>query len=180
MTVGFVGAGPVVEEIDAVCWRVREPIVYQGRQQRFVIPAGFLTDFASVPRVLVWLIPRYGAYTRAAILHDYLCQSGVVSLRDADGLFRRVLREAGVSLPQRWMMWTGVRAASRLAGAPPLDVARFLLVLALSVLFLAVPVAVVQLWLLLFWLVESAFWLGARIATDVCGPPPKPKTTITE
>ncbi|MGY2063620.1 DUF1353 domain-containing protein, partial [Nocardia gipuzkoensis] len=61
-----------------------------------------------------------------------------------------------------------------------LDVARFLLVLTLSVLFLAVPVLVVQMWLLLFWLVESAFWLGGRIATGVCTPPPRPKATIAE
>ncbi|MFI5781468.1 DUF1353 domain-containing protein [Nocardia sp. NPDC051570] len=177
---GFIGDGPVVEEIDAVWWLVCEPIVYLGKRQWFVIPAGFRTDFASVPRVLVWLIPRYGAYTRAAILHDYLCRTAVVSPKDADGLFRRVLRECGVSLPQRWMMWTGVRAASRLAGATPLDVGRFLLVAALSVLFLAVPVVVVQLWLLLFWLVESAFWLGGRIAGGVRIPLPRPKATMTE
>ncbi len=178
--VGFIGSGPVVEEIDAVSWRVHEPIVYEGKRQQFVIPVGFRTDFASVPRVLVWLIPRYGAYTKAAILHDYVCRTGIVGPKDADGLFRRVLRESGVSTPQCWMMWAGVRAASRLAGATGWDVARFLLVLTLSVLFLAVPVLVVQVWLLLFWLVESAFWLGGRITTGVCTPPPRPKATIAE
>lgn len=40
-----------------------------------------------------------GVYTRSAILHDYLLQTGVVPVRDADGLFRRSMRELGVSCP---------------------------------------------------------------------------------
>ncbi|MBF6330090.1 DUF1353 domain-containing protein [Nocardia transvalensis] len=176
---GFIGSGPVVEEIDAVSWRVCEPIEYRGRYQRFVVPAGFSTDFASVPRVLVWLIPRYGAYTRAAILHDYLSRTGAVSRADADALFRTALGDCGVSVPRRWMMWAGVRSGSRLSGATPREVGLFLLVIALSTLFLAVPVLVVQLWLLLFWLVESAFWAVAWLAGRTIAPPPKPRTKIT-
>jgi len=94
-------------------WEVVEPLVYRGRSDTFVIPAGFRTDFASVPRVVVWLIPRFGRYTVAAVLHDWLVTEGLatraVSSRDADGLFRRVLREEGVPPLRRWLMWTGVR-----------------------------------------------------------------------
>jgi hypothetical protein len=61
-------------------------------------PAGFRTDLATVPRVVTWLIPRFGVYTLAAILHDWLCtegiRSGAVTSREADGIFRRVMREA--------------------------------------------------------------------------------------
>ena len=94
-------------------WTVVEPLVYRGRTDTFVVPAGFPTDFASVPRVAVWLIPRFGRYTLAAILHDWLCtegiRSGAVSSRDADGIFRRVMRELGVPVVRRWLMWAGVR-----------------------------------------------------------------------
>jgi hypothetical protein len=94
-------------------WDVVEPLVYHGNRDTFVVPAGFRTDFASVPRVVVWLIPRFGRYTMAAVLHDWLVttglSSGVVSSRDADGLFRRVLHEEGVPPVRRWLMWTGVR-----------------------------------------------------------------------
>ena len=34
----------------------------------FEVPAGFDTDFASVPTPFTWLVPRYGLYTKAAIL----------------------------------------------------------------------------------------------------------------
>ncbi|UAK32222.1 DUF1353 domain-containing protein [Nocardia asteroides] len=171
----FVGGGPIVEELDAGFWRVTEPLVYRGATEEFVIPAGFRTDFASVPRALVWLIPRYGVYTRAAILHDYLLNSTAVSVADADGVFRRSLHELGVSLPRRWMMWAAVRAVHRLSGATTADFARFVVVAVPSVLFLAVPVTVVTVFLLLFWLVELVFWAGARVAQRTEAPPPGPE-----
>ena len=94
-------------------WEVVQPLVYRARRDTFVVPAGFLTDFASVPRLAVWLFPRFGRYTLAAVLHDWLVTDGlaggVVSPRDADGLFRRVLRESDVPPVRRWLMWTGVR-----------------------------------------------------------------------
>ena len=102
-----------VRRVDADRWSLVDDLVYQGRWERFVVPAGFRTDFATVPRVVTWLIPRFGAYTLAAILHDWLCgqgiRSGVVSAREADGIFRRVMREIGVPVLRRWMMWAGVR-----------------------------------------------------------------------
>jgi len=66
-----------------------------------------------VPRVVTWLVPRFGAYTLAAILHDWLVtagiRSGAVTARQADGIFRRVMRESGVPVLRRWLMWAGVR-----------------------------------------------------------------------
>ena len=102
-----------VRRVGADRWSLVDDLVYQGRWERFVVPAGFRTDFATVPRVVTWLIPRFGAYTLAAILHDWLCsqgiRDGVVTARDADGIFRRVMRESGVPVLRRWMMWAGVR-----------------------------------------------------------------------
>ena len=103
----------VVRRTSDQLWEVVEPLVYRGRRDTFVVPDGFLTDFASVPRVVVWLIPRFGRYTLAAVLHDWLVTEGLsrraVSARDADGVFRRVLRELGVPPLLRWLMWCGVR-----------------------------------------------------------------------
>jgi hypothetical protein len=102
-----------VRRVDANTWSLVDDLVYQGRWERFVVPAGFHTDFATVPRVVTWLVPRFGAYTLAAILHDWLVtegiRSGAVSAREADGIFRRVMRESGVPVLRRWMMWAGVR-----------------------------------------------------------------------
>ena len=103
----------VVRRLDDEHWEVVEPLAYLGERDRFVVPAGFVTDFATVPRVVVWLVPRFGRYTAAAILHDWLCTEGitggVVTARQADGIFRRVMRESGVPVVRRWLMWCGVR-----------------------------------------------------------------------
>ena len=94
-------------------WTVVGDLVYRGKSDVFVVPDGFPTDFASVPRVVVWLIPRFGRYTLPAVLHDWLCtrgiETGVVTSREADGIFRRAMRELGVPVARRWLMWTGVR-----------------------------------------------------------------------
>ncbi|HEX9993190.1 MAG TPA: DUF1353 domain-containing protein [Acidimicrobiales bacterium] len=97
-------------------WEVLRPITYHGARQTFVVPGGSCTDFASVPRVLVWLIPRYGRWTPAAILHDHLWRvevpAGTITRPEADGIFRRAMRELGVPFLKRWLMWAAVRIAA--------------------------------------------------------------------
>ena len=36
------------------------------------VPIGFHTDFASIPRPLWAIFPRWGKYGNAAVIHDYL------------------------------------------------------------------------------------------------------------
>lgn len=98
-------------------WTVKQPFSYTGKTESFTVPADFTTDFASVPRVFSWLLPRYGRWTQAAILHDYLwgeSKKGEAALNkfDADGLFNRAMRELGVPYLRRWIMWAAVRWAS--------------------------------------------------------------------
>src|SRR5688500_15722299 len=69
----FIGDSDVaVKQIDDTNWELLMPLTYQGNRDTFVVPVGQRTDFASVPRIFVWFLPRYGKYTKAAILHDYL------------------------------------------------------------------------------------------------------------
>ena len=94
-------------------WTVVGDLVYHGKKDTFTVPDGTETDFATVPRVAVWLIPRFGRYTLPAVLHDWLCTEGIrqgrVTSREADGIFRRSMRELRVPVVRRWLMWTGVR-----------------------------------------------------------------------
>jgi len=102
-----------VQQIDDREWRLLSELRYEGKSQSFTVPVGTSTDFASVPRAFVWFLPRYGRYTKAAILHDHLWRVAVpareLSLPDADGIFRRAMRELEVPFLRRWLMWAAVR-----------------------------------------------------------------------
>ncbi len=48
-------------------WRLVEPLRYHGNRDAFTVPPGYVTNFASVP--------RFRRYTKATVLHDYLCDA---------------------------------------------------------------------------------------------------------
>lgn len=88
-----------------------------------LVEEGFDTDLASVPHVLTWYAPRYGVYTRAAIVHDQLCRDREGDRFQADLIFRKGMEELGVPLIKRWVMWTAVTwgtIAANLARGLPL------------------------------------------------------------
>jgi hypothetical protein len=117
----------------ATTWTLIAPLIWTGTKgDTFTVPIGFVTDFATIPRFLHWLVSPYGAYTRAAVLHDWLLVSlaewqervnrGEVlavdgelpevppaDSHDTDGIFRRVMQDLGVPWSTRWLMWAGVR-----------------------------------------------------------------------
>jgi hypothetical protein len=168
--VPFTSGEVVVRRCGDDAWELVEDLVYEGRWDRFVVPASFVTDFATVPRVAVWLIPRFGRWTPSAILHDYLLEvgipTGIITSRDADGIFRRILRELGVSGPRRWIMWCGVRYGA--LGSPRRrpgwwrDFPRVALITALAAPIVVPPAVLVLAALLVFGTVE---WLS-RPRTD--------------
>jgi hypothetical protein len=112
-------SGPVLAYVGLGQYRTVGPTVYVGARQMFTIPDGFTTDLASVPRIFWSLLPPDGRYEKAAVLHDWLCTELArarregghppATARDTDALFRRVMREAGVSFVTAWIMWCGVR-----------------------------------------------------------------------
>lgn len=156
-------------------WSLEEELVYQGRTQRFVVPRGTLTDFASVPRVFAWLVPKYGLFTAAAVLHDHLVRverpAGRISAVDADGLFRRAMRELGVPFLVRWFMWAAVRIGSLAdpGGRPGWlrDLPRVLLVTVVALPVIALPSVAVLLGLAVFagleFVAYGALLVGRRL-----------------
>lgn len=72
----FLDAQLVGERDGRPLWRLLTPLRYQSAllRTRLVVPAGFLTDFASVPRwPMVWLLAGDTAHAPAAV-HDFLYQ----------------------------------------------------------------------------------------------------------
>lgn len=99
----------VREAYEIGAWVLVRELVWHGASDALTVPAGFKTDFASVPRALWGLFPPYGRHTRAAVIHDWLYLTGSLSRADADGIFRRIMRESGVGRLRRWIMYLALR-----------------------------------------------------------------------
>ena len=148
-------------------WMTLSSITYHAKYATFHVPPGQGTDFASVPRYFVWLVPRYGRYTKAAILHDYLCRAsaerGEISRVDADGVFRQAMRTLGVGFLRRWIMWAAVRAAVITTPAGRrgwLRASWQVLPIALLMAPVLLPAMLVVVATLgVFWVIEMALWL---------------------
>lgn len=165
------GASVVVKQLGDEDWEVREAFAYTGKyNDTFRVEFGSPTDFASVPRVFVWFLPRYGKYTLAAILHDHLWRrvvpSGEMDYIDADGIFRRAMRELGVPFLRRWIMWAAVRWGALLKPGGRRgwwrESWRVILVTLFALPFLAPPALVVAVGLGAFHMVELALFLPLK------------------
>lgn len=79
------------------------------------VPTGFVTDFASIPRIFWTVLPPDAEYTYAAVIHDYLYWEQRVSRADADLTFRYVMEEFKVAPLAIQAVYTGVRAGGESA-----------------------------------------------------------------
>lgn len=77
------------------------------------VPAGYVTDFASVPRFLWSILPPHGEYAKAAIVHDYLYDTATGTKRWADGVFLEAMEVLGVGRFRRLVMYAAVCAFGR-------------------------------------------------------------------
>lgn len=67
-------------------------VVFIAPATPLVIPKGFITDFASVPKPLTWFIaPDDEGIAIPAIVHDMLCRTGWMPRYLADGIFYRLM-----------------------------------------------------------------------------------------
>lgn len=73
-----------------------------------VVPEGFETDYASVPRVPIAYMLAGGVGNAAAVVHDYL-YGGIVPRMTADNAYAACLEACGVSWWQRQLMYAAVR-----------------------------------------------------------------------
>jgi hypothetical protein len=88
-----------------------QDLPYRVLQTTFVIvvPAGFVTDFASTPRALWSVIPPTGRYQLAAVVHDFLYWDQGCTREQADAIFRVAMAESNVKPFERDLMWQAVR-----------------------------------------------------------------------
>lgn len=116
--------GPLrLDYIDGHSWQVVDGFTYRlgspDGKEYVSIPAGFVTDFASVPRVLkvVWPSPG-GKWDKPAVVHDFIYRFGFVESADGerrvtrdegDNIFKEAMGAAGVGWMAKACLYRGVR-----------------------------------------------------------------------
>jgi hypothetical protein len=98
----------LLRQVDPKQFRLAQPFRYSKGGESFDVPEDDVTDLASVPRFLTWLVPRYGRHTLAALLHDHLQDVEGMTSERADEIFRDAMGDTGVPLARRWVMWSAV------------------------------------------------------------------------
>lgn len=131
-----------VENIDAKNWRYLERFGWRGSEDdELWIEAGETTDFATVPWWSQFITPRTGTWTKAAGIHDKMCNllnkyhelmemyeafvghgihtqdlpvpiEPAFSSIDTDAIFRKNARDEGTDRVRSEILWFGVRTGS--------------------------------------------------------------------
>lgn len=102
-----------LEWIDGSHWRVLDDFTYEigdtGSGKLIVVPAGFITDFASVPRGLWNLFPPTGPYGKAALVHDVMYTTQTGSRKEADDIFLEAMGVLQVRSFTKYAVYSSVR-----------------------------------------------------------------------
>lgn len=91
-------------------WELLQDLTYlcELSGKAYTVPAGTITDFASVPRLpMVYLLAGNTAHL-AAVVHDHLYQSAQEPKQVADRVFAEIMDRTGIAGWRRDLMLMGV------------------------------------------------------------------------
>jgi hypothetical protein len=92
-----------------IMFRLQQDVVVD----RFIIPNGYETDFATVPRWLWSFFPPIGRHNIASLVHDYLYDNQIGTRKQADDLFLRLMLAYNVNKIAAYLMYLGVRLGAK-------------------------------------------------------------------
>lgn len=109
-------------------WALQRALEYRtgdgDGDELIVVPPGFVTDLASVPRFVWSFYPPDGPWAKAAIIHDYLYftrgtgewrdEVGITrdrpySRKEADDILREAMADRQVGRWEQFVIWASVR-----------------------------------------------------------------------
>lgn len=100
--------------INAKMWCLERDFIYittpELGEKQIIVQQSFLTDFASVPIPIRSLIPKWGKYGRAAVIHDWLYYEGgdQASKKFADKVLLEAMKISGVNWFIRTIIYKAV------------------------------------------------------------------------
>ena len=86
------------EVIPGCLWQLTHPLIYDywryGYKRRIIVPAGYYTDFLSLPLLSKAIFTKDGAGKWASVIHDYcyVALQDEFTQKQADKIFRQALR----------------------------------------------------------------------------------------
>lgn len=106
----------IVKSYSETDWQLTEKFYFyfeeNGKRINIIVPKDFITDFASVPRILWSIFPPTGRYTKAAVLHDYLYSNRatiLINRKQCDKMFLKAMEVLGVKNWVRNTIYCAVR-----------------------------------------------------------------------
>lgn len=86
------------------------PLTYVTKAgESITIPIGTRSDGASVPQALWGILPPFGTYYRACLLHDYLYRNTARPREECDAILLEAMESSGVSEWECHAIYEGVR-----------------------------------------------------------------------
>ena len=99
---------------DGKTWVVLRPFGYDvgdlGSGDTVEVAVGFCTDFASIPRIFWIVLPRWGKYGNAAVIHDWLYWEQDRSRKASDDIMLEAMGVLEVSGLKKGAIYWAVRA----------------------------------------------------------------------
>jgi hypothetical protein len=98
---------------DGKTWVIMRDFGYdvgaEGSGDHIDVPIGFETDFATVPRPFWAILPKWGRYGNAAVIHDWLYWTQTRPRAAADGVFFEAMGVLDVNAVTRHVLYWAVR-----------------------------------------------------------------------
>lgn len=94
-------------------WRLEEEFSYHVGEYPsddiVTVPKGHITDFASIPRLFWRILPPWGKYGKASVIHDYLCDTRMRSSKETHRIFYEAMGVLGVKRWKKEVMYRAVK-----------------------------------------------------------------------
>jgi hypothetical protein len=98
---------------DGKTWYLRSDFGFYRDEEKggdtITVPVGFSTDFASIPRPFWVILPKWGKYGNAAVIHDYLYYEQKLHRKTADNILLEGMIVLNVATWQRFVIYHAVR-----------------------------------------------------------------------
>lgn len=123
---------PFIRQLVGGKWITGEPCAYTFEGVTVIVPEGFKTDLASIPRAIWPIMAPHELSVAAPLLHDYLYRCGGVpptaqvwpptrtfTRSEIDGLLLAVMKAEGVSAWRAYSAYVAVRVFGSFCWANP-------------------------------------------------------------